>query len=116
MAKRYLVVIPVHKEAYLKSLNSPEKAASIMQEKLGRMHGSCPVDSFDKPMVMYSPCGQKKTALGVNDRATYFASLPSAEDDIYGTAIILGQGENGYMGLTEEVAIMVRDEVNGLRI
>lgn len=116
MAKRYLVVIPVHKEAYLKSLNSPEKAAAIMQEKLGNLHKACPVDSFDKPMVMYSPCARKKAALGVNDRATYFASLPSAEDDIYGTAIILGQGENGYMGLTEEVAIMVRDEVNGLRV
>lgn len=116
MAKRYLVVIPVHKEAYLKSLNSPEKAAALIQEKLGRMHSSCPVDYFDKPMVMYSPCGQKKTTLGVNDRATFFAVLPSAEDDIYGTAIILGQSENGYMGLTEELAIKVRDEVNGLRV
>lgn len=116
MAKRYLVVVPVNKEAYMKSLNSPEKAAAIIRDKIGSFIKEDRVDSFDTQMTMFSSGAKSKKQLGVNDRATYYASLPSAEDDIYGTAIIIGKGDNGIVGLTEENAREVMNSVNGLRI
>ena len=116
MAKRYLVIIPVNKEAYTKSLNSPEKAASIIRDKLGSMIKEDSVDFFDTPMMMFSAHARKKAELGVNDRATYYAALPSAEDDIFGTAIIIGKNDNGIIGLTEETALEVMNSVNGLRV
>ncbi len=116
MAKRYLVVIPVNKEAYLKSLNSPEKAASIIRDKLGSFITENDVDLFDKPMTMFSAEVKNKAKLAVNDRATYYASLPSAEDDVCGTAIIIGKGDNGIAGLTLEAAQEVADAVNELRV
>jgi hypothetical protein len=116
MAKRYLVIIPVNKEAYMKSLNSPEKAASIIRDKLGSLIKEDAVEGFDTQMTMFSACGRKKAELGVNDRATYYAALPSAEDDIFGTAVIIGKNENGIVGLTEEKAVEVKNAVNGLRV
>ena len=116
MAKRYLVVVPVNKEAYLKSLNSPEKAASIIRDKIGSFMTENDVDFFEKTMTMFSAEVKNKTKLAVNERATYYASLPSAEDDIYGTAIIIGKSDNGIMGLTLEDAQEVADVVNELRV
>ena len=112
--KRYLVVIPVHKEPYLKSFLDMSKAENIMQEKLGPMITETGVDCFEKPMVMRSAHARKKNSLQVNDRATYFANLPSTEDDIYGTAIIIGQSDGGIIGLTEKAAQEVIDAINNL--
>lgn len=114
MAKRYLVIIPVHKEPYLKSFNDMNKANNIMQEKLGHMITETAVVGFDRPMVMRSAHARKKNSLQVNERATYFASLPSAEDDIYGTAIIIGKTEDGIIGLTEKAALQVLKEIDNL--
>lgn len=114
MAKRYLVVIPVHKEPYMKSFNDMNKANNIIQEKLGHMITEAPVDCFDRPMVMRSAHAQKKTSLQVNDRATYFANLPSSEDDIYGPAIIIGQSDGGIIGLTEKTALEVLKAIDDL--
>lgn len=116
MAKRYLVVVPVNKEAYMKSLNSPEKAAAIIREKIGSFIKEDRVDSFDTPMTMFSSGSKKRAQLGVNERATYYAELPSAEDDIFGVAVIIGKSDGGIVGLTEEKAKEVMNSVNGLRV
>ncbi len=114
MAKRYLVIIPVNKEPYCKSFNTMSKAAEIIQQKLGHMIKKTPVECFERPMVMFSAHAKKKSALQVNDRATYFATLPSAEDDIYGPAIIIGESDDVVTGLKEETALTVIDAINNL--
>ncbi len=116
MANRYLVVIPVNKEAYLKGFNSMEKAAAIIQEKVGMMRKMNTVDCFDRPLAMFSTCARKKSSLQVNERATYYATLPSAEDDIYGTAVIIGKVDETFTGLLEKEALKIRDEINNLRV
>jgi hypothetical protein len=114
MAKRYLVIIPVHKEPYMKSFNDMNKANNIMQEKLGLMIAESDVIGFERPMVIRSAHARKKSSLQVNDRATFFAKLPSAEDDIFGTAIIIGKTDGEIIGLTEKAAREVIDAINNL--
>ena len=114
MAKRYMVIIPVNKEPYCKSFNDMGKAVNIIQQKLGHMIIKTPVTGFERPMVMFSAHAKKKTELQINERATYFASLPSAEDDIYGPAIIIGEIDDVLTGLKEETALKVIEEINKL--
>lgn len=115
MANRYLIVVPVNKEAYLKGFNSMEKAAAIIREKIGQMIKETPVDCFDRQMTMFSVHARKKSSLRVNERATYYATLPSEEDDIFGIAVIIGKADDTVVGLTEKEALKVRDEINNLR-
>ena len=116
MAKRFLIIVPVNKEAYLKAFESKTKADAIIQEKVGLVIRKTDVDAFERPMMMFSARGRKKSQLQVNDRATYYAKLPSAEDDIFGPAIIMGDIDGTPAGLTEKDALAVRDEINNLRI
>lgn len=116
MANRYLVIVPVNKEAYLKGFNSMDKAAAIIHEKIGSIIKETPVDCFERPMTMFSVYARKKSSLQVNERATYYATLPSVEDDIFGVAIIIGNADGTIAGLTEKEALKVRDEINNLRV
>jgi len=116
MANRYLVVVPVNKEVYLKGFNSMEKAAAIIREKIGPMIKEDRVDCFDRQMTMFSVHARKKSSLQVNERATYCAALPSAEDDIYGMAVIIGKSDDTIVGLTEKEALKIKDEINNLRV
>lgn len=90
MSKRYFIVIPTHKEPYLKGFSSKEKAFELVNSKIGMVVKADACDSFNVSAIVLSTGAVKKKTLEVNDRATYFAVLPSAEDNIYGTAIIAG--------------------------
>lgn len=116
MANRYLVVVPVNKEAYLKGFNSMEKATAIIHEKIGSMIKENSVDCFDRQMTMFSVHARKKSSLQVNERATYYATLPSAEDDIFGMAVIIGKADDTIVGLTEKDALKVMNDINNLRV
>lgn len=116
MANRYLVIVPVNKEAYLKGFNSMDKAAAIIHEKISSMIKETPVDCFERPMTMFSVYARTKSSLQVNERATYYATLPSVEDDIYGMAVIIGKADDTVVGLTEKEALRVKDEINSLRV
>ena len=116
MANRYLVIVPVNKEAYLKGFNSMDKAAAIIHEKIGSMIKEDPVDCFDRHMTMFSVHARKKSSLQVNERATYYATLPSEEDDIFGIAVIIGKADNTIVGLTEKEALKVMNGINSLRV
>ena len=114
MSKRYLVVVPVNKEAYCKSFTSKNEAIVLIKDKIGHSRKEDSVEFFDRAMTMFSAKNGKGKA--VNERATYYAILPSAEDDIYGTAIIIGKKDDDICGLTEESAISVKNEINELRV
>lgn len=115
MSKRYLVVVPVNKEAYCKDFNSLDRAVQLITEKVGTsMPERHTVSNFEREMFMFSLRAKKKN-LAVNERATYLAELPSAEDDIFGTAVIIGKQDECIVGLTEETANAVCEEINELR-
>lgn len=113
MAKRYLAVIPVNKPPYLKGFNDMNKAAEIMQSKLGTMYKKAEVTGIGDHLVMFSAYARKKNTLAVNDRATYFARIDD-EDNIYGTAIIIGEADECLVGLTEQRVNEVLNAVNEL--
>lgn len=115
MSKRYFIIIPTHKEPYLKGFNSKEKAFEIVNTKIGMMVKADACDSFNVSAIVLSTNAVKKRTLEVNDRATYFAVLPSAEDNIYGTAVIAGgDALEDMCGLCLETAEKILDEIKSL--
>lgn len=113
--KEYLVVIPPHKPPRMVSFGEFEKAAEVVNLNVGMM---VKIDEacFDAEKgIMFSAGSVRKKSQTVNERATYFASLPSAEDDIYGMAVVAADGEpNRLLGFTASVAEKIIDEINNL--
>ena len=67
MSNRYLIVIPPHKEPYIKSFNNKEKAISIIGAKTGRkllVKTTC--NLFAKETIFFSVGGKKKKTFSVN--------------------------------------------------
>lgn len=87
----------------------------MVNSKIGMVVKADACDSFNVSAIVLSTGAVKKKTLEVNDRATYFAVLPSAEDNIYGTAIIAG-GESleDMCGLSLETAEKILTEVKNL--
>lgn len=116
MAKNYMVIIPVNKEAYLKSFGFLNEAAAIISDKLNgnpTESGVAEIESADITLTMLSAEKKKKNTLPVNERASYYALQ---FDDIFGTAIILGKEYETIIGLKENDALKIADEINNLRI
>lgn len=64
MSNRYLIVIPPHKEPYIKSFNNKEKAVSIVAAKTGReplVKTSC--DLFDREIVFFLSAVKRKSTI-----------------------------------------------------
>lgn len=113
MAKRYMVIVPVHKPPYVIGFGEFEKAVETVNLKIGMFAKVDEAYFGGEKAVMLSAGAIKKSSLPVNERATYFASLPSAEDDIFGTAIVAAGGEpNRLFGFTLAAAERVIDEIN----
>ncbi len=112
MSKKYLVVIPVHKEAYCKSFSSSEKAYELIAEKVGRTVNriSCNSEFSDDAIMFIS----NTHGAEVNDRATYISNLPD-DEDVRGTAVLMHSVDEYPCGYSLEVAEKIRDFINGLR-
>ena len=110
MSNRYLIVIPPHKEPYIKSFNNKEKAVSIVAAKTGReplVKTSC--DLFDREIVFFSVGGKKKKHYPVNATAWVLAPIGTKEE-IYGHAVISGVPGDEYCGFAlEEAEEMLRE-------
>ncbi len=110
-----MVVIPLHKPAHELCFGTIEQAAEFINTRLGMMikKDNCEFDG--ERAVMFSVGSRKKKELHVNERATYFALLPSAEDDIYGTAIVAAASRlGGLYGFTLSAAKKIAEEINEL--
>lgn len=115
MAKnRYLIIIPPHKEPYIKSFNNPDKARSIISSKTeGAPVKEYPCDFFSRETVFFAADGKKKQTLPVNDRATYITPAGETEQ-VNGHALICGIPGDSICGFTlEEAEEMVR-EINDI--
>lgn len=113
--KRYLVVIPPHKPPRMVSFGEFEKAAEVINLNIGMMAKIDEACFNTEKAIMFSAGSVRKKDRPVNERATYFASLPSAEDDIYGTAVVAVNGEpNRLLGFTASAAEKIIDEINNL--
>ncbi len=115
MSKRYVIVLPVNKEPYLKGFSDMILAWNFIQNKISGAVKKTAVDAFDRPMMMFSGKAKNKTTLAVNERATYLAQLPSAEDDILGVAVILGEKEETLYPLTLNEANNILELIKELR-
>lgn len=116
MAKSYMVIVPVNKQAYLKSFNLLNEAAAIIRDKLSgnpKESGVAELESADITLTMLSAETKKKNSLPVNERATYYALQ---FEDIFGTAIILGKEYETIIGLKENEALKIMEEINNLRV
>lgn len=113
--RRYLVVIPPHKPPYMVGFGEFEKAAEVVNLNVGMVAKIDEACFGTERAIMISAGSVSKKSRPVNERATYFASLPSAEDDIYGTAIVAADGEpNRLLGFAAPAAQKIIDEINGL--
>lgn len=113
MTKRYMVIIPVHKPPYAIGFGNFEKAAETVNLRIGMCVKTDDAYFDGEKAIMFSAGAIKRSSLPVNERATYFANLPSAEDDIFGTAIVAAGGEpNRLFGFTVAAAEKVIDEIN----
>lgn len=113
--KRYLVIIPPHKPPHMVGFGEFEKAAEVVNLNIGMMAKVDEACFGTERAIMFSAGSVRKRSRPINERATYFASLPSAEDDIYGTAVIAADGEpNRLLGFTAYVAEKIIDEINSL--
>lgn len=115
MKEKYLVVIPVSKEAYLKQFTSTDRAVQLISEKAGtQVPDNRVTEYFASPMFIFSR-HEGKSNKTVNERATYIADMPSDEENIYGPAVLIGKADDTIYGLTLEEAEKIRDEINELR-
>lgn len=117
MAKnRYLIIIPPHKEPYIKSFNNPDKARSIISSKTeGAPVKEYPCDFFTRETVFFAAEGKKKQTLPVNDRATYIT--PEGEtEQVNGHALICGVPGDNICGFTLEEAEEMLSEINDIYI
>lgn len=115
MKEKYLVIIPVSKEAYLKQFTSTDRAVQLITEKAGTQTPDNHITNFfDTPMFIFSR-HEGKSNKTVNERATYIAVMPSDEENIYGPAVLIGNADGCIDGFTLEKAEKIRDEINELR-
>ncbi|MBR2867847.1 MAG: hypothetical protein IKB88_02115 [Clostridia bacterium] len=117
MAKnRYLIIIPPHKEPYIKSFNNPDKALSIISSKTeGAQIKEYACDFFNRETVLLAVDGKKKKTLPANEKATYIT--PEGETkQVNGHALICGVPGDNICGFTlEEAEKMLRD-INNIYI
>ncbi len=115
MKEKYLVVIPVSKEAYLKQFTSTDRAVQLITEKAGTQTPDNHItEFFDAPMFIFSR-HEGKSNKAVNERATYIADKLSDEENIYGPAVLIGKTDDCVDGFTLEEAEKIRNEINELR-
>ncbi len=112
MANRYLIVIPPHKEPYIKSFNNKEKAISIIASKTGREPlAKTATDALERETVLFSVGGKKRKHFPVNAVASALAPIGEKEM-IYGNAVISGVPGDEHCGFTLEEADAMLKEVN----
>ncbi len=115
MSEKYLVVVPVNKEAYLKKFANTDRAVQLITEKVGtQVPDNCVTEYFDAPMFIFSR-HEGKSNKTVNERATYIAELPSEDMNIYGPAVLIGNTDGCIDGFTLEKAEKICEEINELR-
>lgn len=111
MSNRYLIVIPPHKETYIKSFNNKEKAISIITSKTMREPlKKTPCDFFEHETVIFSVGGKKKRGHPVNAVASHLVPIGEKEM-IYGYAIVSGVPGDENCGFTLEDAETMLKEV-----
>lgn len=117
MAKnRYLIVIPPHKEPYIKSFNNPEKVHSVIVSKTeGAQLKKTASDLLEREVILFSADGKKKKTLPVNNAATDMMPIGDKEK-IHGHAIISGVPGDEYCGFTLEDAERMLKEISNIRI
>ena len=121
MAKKsYLVVIPVNKPAYMKSFKFGDINAmcEIIRNKAGYFVEKAAVSEeiTENSLFIISAHVSEKSSkkLPVNERATY-CSQNGEEKDVCGAAVIVGNNDGFFEGLSEETANKVMDAVNELQ-
>lgn len=115
MSEKYLVVVPVNKEAYLKKFANKDRAVQLITEKVGTpVPDNCVTEYFDAPTFIFSR-HEGRSNKTVNERATYIAEMPSEDKNIFGPAVVIGKEDDCIDGLTLKRAEKICNEINELR-
>ena len=111
--KKYAIIIPVHKAAYIKEFNGRDDLYLLIFDKVGsRVRAIDTVPDFGED---YKIIASELNNGAENEIATFISMLPESED-IHGPAIILYVPEGGDAGCSLEVAENIRDYINNLRL
>lgn len=115
MKEKYLVVIPISKDAYLKKFANKDRAVQLITEKVGTpVPDNCVTEYFETPTFIFSR-HEGKSNKSVNERATYIAEMPSEDKNIFGPAVVIGKADGCIDGFTLEKAEKICEEINELR-
>ena len=88
---KYIIIVPVHKDAYAKRVTDLDDLISRMHRHVGERLATCPLAIDGEPITdyhFYYSAGRRKAGLEINERADYYAWLPESED-IRGQAVIV---------------------------
>lgn len=111
--KKYVVVIPVRKEAYVKEFSGRDSLTALIADKVGNKTRE--IEMIPEFGEEYKLIASDLKSGAENEIATFVSMLPESED-IHGPAIILYAPEGGDAGCSLEVAENIRDYINNLRL
>lgn len=111
--KKYVVVIPVRKEAYVKEFSGRDSLTALIADKVGSKTRE--IEMIPEFGEEYKIIASELKSGAENEVATYISALPETEN-IYGPALILATTPDGDAGCAFEIAVSIRDFVRNLRM
>ena len=114
---KYIIIVPVHKDAYAKKVTNMDDLISRMHKHVGECLATCPltVDGELTEYSFYYSAGRRKAGLEINERADYYAWLPEGVE-IRGQAVIIKNADGCIAPLSNGETVRITAAFNRMEV
>lgn len=110
--KKYAIILPRNKEAYIKGFCGREKLAFLISDKVGnRVRRTEAIPEFFGNAFVFS---SELASDGLNERATLIANV-GIDEDIFGNALLLAEVDGEPAGFDLSGAEWMKSIIDGIR-